>query len=69
VPGGSGGGIPGNGGCTGLDFGFFPGRGLAIRSHGRSLAKPREHTDWTGVNLACFAVLVLTPLACRGCSG
>jgi len=52
-----------------LDFGFFPGRGLAIRSHGRSLAKPREHTDWTGVNLACFAVLVLTPLACRGCSG
>ncbi len=30
MPGGSGGGIPGNGGCTGLAFGrFFPGRGLA----------------------------------------
>jgi hypothetical protein len=30
VPGGSGGGIPGNGGCTGLAFWrFFSGRGLA----------------------------------------
>jgi len=32
VPGGSGGGIPGNGGCTGLAFWrFFSGRGLAKR--------------------------------------
>jgi hypothetical protein len=31
VPGGSGGGIPGNGGCTSLAFWrFFSGRGLAI---------------------------------------
>src|SRR5947209_6672917 len=34
VPGGSGGGIPGNGGCTGLAFWrFFSGRGLAIQKH------------------------------------
>jgi hypothetical protein len=32
VPDGSGGGIPGNGGCAGLAFWrFFPGRGLAKR--------------------------------------
>jgi hypothetical protein len=34
VPGGSGEGIPGKGGCAGLAFWrFFSGRGLAIRSH------------------------------------
>jgi len=39
VPGGSGGGIPGNGGCTGLAFWrFFSGRGLAIQHQG-SLAQ------------------------------
>jgi len=39
VPGGSGGGIPGNGGCTGLVFWrFFSGRGLAIQNHAPSLA-------------------------------
>ena len=33
MPGGSGGGIPGNGGCTGLAFWrFFSGRGLATRA-------------------------------------
>jgi hypothetical protein len=31
VPGGSGGGIPGSGGCTGLALRFFSGRGLAKR--------------------------------------
>ena len=31
MPGGAGGGIPGNGGCAGFAFGrFFSGRGLAI---------------------------------------
>src|SRR6266567_3345689 len=45
VPGGSGGGIPGNGGCTGLAFWrFFPGLGLAIHRHAPSLAQSRERT-------------------------
>src|SRR5438445_3294864 len=40
VPGGSGGGMPGNGGCTGLAFWrFFSGRGLAIQNHAPSLAQ------------------------------
>jgi hypothetical protein len=44
VPGGRGGGIPGNGGCTGLAFWrFFSGRGLAIHhgltSHTEGLMK------------------------------
>jgi hypothetical protein len=46
VPGGSGGGIPGNGGWTGLAFGrFFVGRGLAIwarESVARSVGLKRE---------------------------
>src|SRR5438445_4106368 len=44
VPGGSGGGIPGNGGWTGLAFSLFPGRGLAIHRHAPSLAQSRERT-------------------------
>jgi hypothetical protein len=44
LPGGSGGGIPGNGDWEGLDTGlgfwrFFAGRGLAILSHAPSLAR------------------------------
>jgi len=38
VPGGSGGGIPGSGGCTGLALLCFSGRGLAKRQLNRPRA-------------------------------
>ena len=45
MPGGSGGGIPGNGGWTGLAFGrFFSELGLAMQNHATSLAQSHRTT-------------------------
>jgi hypothetical protein len=49
VPDGSGGGIPGNGGCTGLAFAFFPCH-LAIQRHGRSLAQSPRRRHFRAVS-------------------
>jgi len=49
MPGSSGGGIPGNGGCVGLAFWrFLPGGGLAIHNHApESSSVARLLTSWS----------------------
>jgi hypothetical protein len=49
VPGGSGGGIPGNEGWTGLAFGrFFAGPGLAKRQLNRARSRVKHHAQGRG---------------------
>src|SRR5205807_6011234 len=64
VPGGRGGGMPGNGGCTGLAFWrFFSGRGLAIQNHAPSLAQSHRSA------LPCYALSACTLALRVGASG